>query len=176
MPALSQPAFSDISGTAGLTTQVSGILPAANGGTGNGFAALSGPAASTKTFTLPNASDTIACLGQVNAYTAQQSVTAAALTPGATVSWNMNTAPNATLTPAQNFTLSNPTNVAAGGSGMLTISQDGTGSRIITWGANYRFPGGTKFVLSTAPNAVDEIAWYSPDGTHIDIVGQAAFS
>jgi hypothetical protein len=42
-----------------LTADVSGILPAANGGTGNGFTLFSGPATSTKTFTLPNASSTI---------------------------------------------------------------------------------------------------------------------
>ena len=35
------------------------ILPAANGGTGNGFVAFTGPTTSTKTFTLPNASATI---------------------------------------------------------------------------------------------------------------------
>ncbi len=38
---------------------VTGILPGANGGTGNGFAAFSGPASSLKTFALPNASATI---------------------------------------------------------------------------------------------------------------------
>jgi hypothetical protein len=42
-----------------LTTGVTGILPGANGGTGNGFFAVSGPATSLKTFTLPNASATI---------------------------------------------------------------------------------------------------------------------
>jgi hypothetical protein len=42
-----------------LTNGVTGILPAANGGTANGFTAFSGPATSTKTFTLPNASATI---------------------------------------------------------------------------------------------------------------------
>lgn len=42
-----------------LTTDVSGILPATNGGTGNGFFAISGPASSTKTFTFPNATATV---------------------------------------------------------------------------------------------------------------------
>lgn len=42
-----------------LTTGVSGILPVANGGTNNAFIAWSGPASSTKTYTLPNASSTI---------------------------------------------------------------------------------------------------------------------
>lgn len=42
-----------------LTTEVTGILPGANGGTGNGFFAVTGPAASLKTFTFPNASATV---------------------------------------------------------------------------------------------------------------------
>ena len=43
-----------------LASQVQGLLPVANGGTGNGFTKFSGPATSEKTFTLPNASSTIA--------------------------------------------------------------------------------------------------------------------
>jgi len=42
-----------------LTTDVSGILPGANGGTGNGFFAVSGPTTSLKTFTFPDASSTV---------------------------------------------------------------------------------------------------------------------
>lgn len=42
-----------------LTTDVSGILPTANGGLNNAFFAVSGPATSTKTYTFPNASTTI---------------------------------------------------------------------------------------------------------------------
>jgi hypothetical protein len=42
-----------------LTTTVSGILPGANGGTGNGFFAVTGPATALKTFTFPNASATV---------------------------------------------------------------------------------------------------------------------
>jgi hypothetical protein len=38
---------------------VTNILGAANGGTGNGFFAVSGPATTTKTFTFPNASATV---------------------------------------------------------------------------------------------------------------------
>ncbi|MBI3405310.1 MAG: hypothetical protein HY046_07600 [Acidobacteria bacterium] len=42
-----------------LTTEVGGILAGTNGGTGNGFFAITGPATSLKTFTFPNASATI---------------------------------------------------------------------------------------------------------------------
>lgn len=47
-------------GTGGITANAfSGILPGANGGTGNGFFAVSGPSTSLKTFTFPNASATV---------------------------------------------------------------------------------------------------------------------
>jgi hypothetical protein len=46
-------------GAVSLTADVSGILPGANGGTGNGFTAFTGPTTSLKTFTLPDASATI---------------------------------------------------------------------------------------------------------------------
>jgi hypothetical protein len=42
-----------------LGSEVSGILPGANGGTGNGFFTVSGPATALKTFTFPNASATV---------------------------------------------------------------------------------------------------------------------
>lgn len=42
-----------------LTTDVSGILPGANGGTANGFFAVTGPTTSLKTFTFPNVSATV---------------------------------------------------------------------------------------------------------------------
>ncbi|MCX6300986.1 MAG: hypothetical protein NTW82_02275, partial [Bacteroidia bacterium] len=47
-------------GTIDLTAKVAGILPSANGGTGNGFTKFTGPTTSEKTFTLPDASGTIA--------------------------------------------------------------------------------------------------------------------
>lgn len=46
-------------GAVSLTADVSGILPTANGGTANAFFTVSGPAASAKTFTFPNASSTV---------------------------------------------------------------------------------------------------------------------
>jgi hypothetical protein len=51
------PAFGSID--VGQAAAVTGVLAGVNGGTGNGFTAFSGPAASLKTFTLPNATATI---------------------------------------------------------------------------------------------------------------------
>lgn len=46
-------------GAVSLTADVSGILPGANGGTGNAFFAVTGPTTSLKTFTFPDASSTV---------------------------------------------------------------------------------------------------------------------
>jgi len=45
--------------TIDLTTKVTGVLPAANGGIGNAFFAISGPASTVKTYTFPNATCTV---------------------------------------------------------------------------------------------------------------------
>lgn len=74
--ASNNPAWSQIDMTNGVT----GILPSMNGGTGNGFTKFSGPTTSEKTFTLPNASDTIACWGIANAYTGANTQTAGSYT------------------------------------------------------------------------------------------------
>jgi hypothetical protein len=50
-------------------------LTGAKGGTNNAFMQFSGPAASMKTYTLANASDTIAMLGQIQTWTGAQSFT-----------------------------------------------------------------------------------------------------
>lgn len=48
------------------------IIASTYGGTGNGFTKFAGPAGSEKTFTLPNANDTLAGLGQANIWTGVQ--------------------------------------------------------------------------------------------------------
>ena len=45
-----------------LTSQVTGILPVANGGTNNAYFTVSGPATSAKTYTFPNANMSVGYL------------------------------------------------------------------------------------------------------------------
>jgi hypothetical protein len=55
-------------------------------------------------------------------------------------------------------TFANPVNLSAGSFGSFTIVQDGTGSRLATWGTNWKFVGGSK-TLSTAASSVDRVDW-----------------
>jgi hypothetical protein len=52
-----------------LTTNVTDILPAANGGTASAFFSVSGPASSVKTYTFPNESMTVVGLSQTQTLT-----------------------------------------------------------------------------------------------------------
>jgi hypothetical protein len=59
-----------------------------------------------------------------------------------------------TFTANSNFTLNLPTNMAAGQNLVLIITQDATGSRVMTSNAGYKFVNGSK-ILSIAPNYID---------------------
>jgi hypothetical protein len=89
-----------------------------------------------------------------------------ALTDAATITWNMNLGSFASVTLAGSRTLAFPTNVNAGANYTLTVKQDATGGRMLIYAANYKWPGGVPFALSTAPNAIDVITFVS-DGTYM---------
>lgn len=78
-----------------------------------------------------------------------------ALTPGTNVATDMSAGFNFTLAMGGNYTLDNPTNTKDGQTGAIVITQDGTGSRTLAYGSNWKFAGGTDPVLSTAAGAVD---------------------
>jgi hypothetical protein len=61
-----------------------------------------------------------------------------------------------TFTANNNFTLNEPTNMIAGSSLVLIITQDGTGNRVMTADTDLKFANGAK-TLSSAGSAVDMI-------------------
>ena len=82
-----------------------------------------------------------------------------ALTDAATIAVDMGTANNFSVTLGGNRTLGNPTNLLAGQSGVIFITQDGTGSRTLAYSSFWDFSQGTAPTLTTTANAVDAIVY-----------------
>ena len=73
-----------------------------------------------------------------------------------------------TVSMTENVTTMTLNNPALGQTVNILLTQDGTGSRVITWPASFKWPGGTAEILSTNPNAVDLLvitylgtSWYA---------------
>jgi hypothetical protein len=79
----------------------------------------------------------------------------ATLTDGATITWDVSTAPVAKVTLGGNRTLSAPTNGATGQFVSLLVIQDGTGSRTLTWNSAYEFASDTAPTLTTTASLGD---------------------
>ena len=78
------------------------------------------------------------------------------------------TANNFSMTLTGTSRLMNPTTLVAGQSGVLFISQDSNGSRLLSYQDYWDFPdGGTAPVLTTTANAVDMIVWIARSSTKI---------
>ena len=90
-----------------------------------------------------------------------------ALVDGATITPDFADSNNFSVTLGGNRTLANPTNVVAGQSGCIWISQDGTGNRALAYGSNWDFTGGTPPTLSTAASAVDCLVYAVESSTKI---------
>jgi hypothetical protein len=83
---------------------------------------------------------------------------------------------NYSVTLAGNRTLANPTNITAGQSGSIFVSQDATGSRTLAYGTYWDFAGGTAPTLSTAASSVDRIDYVVRTATSIHAVFTANYS
>ena len=100
-------------------------------------------------------------------YTAGQRGEITVLTDGATVTPDFDDSNNFSLTIGGNRTLANPTNITAGQSGVIVITQDGTGGRTLAFSSYWKFPGGTAPTLTTTAAAVDVLAYYVESTTRI---------
>lgn len=109
-------------------------------------------------------------------YSAGQRGTITALTDGATITPDLAASNNFSVTLAGNRTLANPTNIVAGQSGSVFITQDGTGSRTLAFGSYWDFAGGTAPTLSTDAASVDRIDYVVRSATSIHAVFTAAYS
>ena len=90
-----------------------------------------------------------------------------ALTDGATITADFADSNNFSVTLGGNRTLANPSNIVAGQSGCIWITQDGTGSRTLAYGTDWEFTGGTAPTLTTTAGAVDCLVYAVQSATKI---------
>lgn len=109
-------------------------------------------------------------------FTAAQGTTITALTDSATIATDASLSNAFSVTLAGNRTLSNPTNVVAGRTYIWIITQDATGSRTLSYGSNFMFPGGTAPTLSTAAGSIDRIVGFAKSSTEIMCNAELGFS
>jgi len=86
--------------------------------------------------------------------TAKANVATTALVDGATITWDASQGQIASVTLGGNRTMANPTNLKIG-SYILFVTQDGAGSRTLTWGNSFLWSSGVAPPLTTAASRVD---------------------
>lgn len=103
----------------------------------------------------------------VQTFSVAQRGAVSALTDGTTITPDFAVANNFSVTLGGNRTLANPSNLTAGQSGVIVITQDGTGSRTLAYGSYWKFAAGTAPTLTTTASAVDVLAYYVESSTRI---------
>jgi len=144
---------------------------------------------STKTVTVDSFLDSAAIGNSVQAFDADTAKTDVAqtftasqrgeittLTSATTVTPDFAASNNFTLTLAHTMDFANPTNCTPGQSGSIFLVQDGTGSRVITWGSYFDWAGGTAPTLSTAAGSVDRLDYIVRSASSIHSVVTLAYS
>jgi len=87
------------------------------------------------------------------------------LTDAASITWDIDDGDVGIITLGGAREIANPTNIVAGGSYKLIVKQDATGSRTLTYGTYYKFPGSVTPVLTSTASAVDLIEFFAESTT-----------
>ena len=111
-----------------------------------------------------------ALLATAQNWTAGQRGEITALTSATTVTPDMADSNHFSCTMAHNITFANPSNLTAGQTGSIFLTQDGTGSRTASWGTYWDWAGGTAPTLTTTAAAVDRIDYVVRSATSINAV------
>ena len=131
---------------------------------GSTYAPLASPTF-TGTVTIPAGASIsgYAALASAQSFTAAQRGAVTALTDGATITPDFSLSNNWSLSLGGSRTLANPTNLTAGQSGTIVITNGGAYS--LAFGSSWKFPGGT--APSLTASATDVLAYYVESATRI---------
>lgn len=121
----------------------------------------------SNTYTQAQSDSRYAQLAATQTFTAAQRGAITTLTDGATITADFATTNHFQVTLGGNRTLANPSNQTAGQSGAIRIVQDGTGSRTLAYGSNWKFSNGSAPVLTTTANAVDILVYFVESASRI---------
>ena len=117
-----------------------------------------------------------ALLATAQNWTAGQRGEITALTSATTVTPDMADSNHFSCTMAHNITFANPSNLTAGQTGSIFLTQDGTGSRTASWGTYWDWVGGTAPTLTTTAAAVDRIDYVVRSASSINAVASLNLS
>ena len=170
-----------IGGTVGALTNIANTFTAAQSfpasgilikGSSTGYTtvASANTGASSYTITMPAATDTVAVLGQTQTFSKAIIGSPVALTVSANaVAVDLSLANNFTLTlqATTGQTLSNPTNIVAGQSGVIAITQNATPSTLAYGSYWIEATVGAASAVSTTAGAQNILSYYVFDATHI---------
>jgi len=109
-------------------------------------------------------------LAAVNTFTKAQSGSITALSDGSTIAVDLSLNNHFSVTLGGNRALGNPSNIVAGTSGSIFITQDGTGSRTLSYSSYYDFAGGTAPTLTTTASKIDRIDYIARTTTSLHCV------
>ena len=152
-----------IATSAALATSIGTRLPLAGG-------ALTGILSATDVICSGVGVDVDALLGKDVRIAKAAVADIVSLSDGANISVDFNAGQNFAVQLAGNRTIDNPTNCVPGQTGSIFVIQDGTGSRTLSYGTNYKFPGGTAPTLSTGASACDRIDYITFTSTNVHAV------
>lgn len=160
--------FNSVSGVMRLYTGSAWVAAYVQGVASSiGFTPTGGIAATDVQAAIAEVDSEAAKLAVAQSFTKAQRGAVVALTDGATITPDFSLANNFSVTLGGSRTLANPTNLTAGQSGIITITQDGTGSRTLAYGSYWKFAAGTAPTLTTTASAVDVLAYYVESSTRI---------
>lgn len=100
----------------------------------------------------------------------------AAVTASSDVTLDLSTNNNFLVSLESPATLTNPSNPSIGQTGHIYLIQDAVGSRTLSFGTQWNFPGGTTPTLSTSINSIDMLVYNIRASDQIDSVLLKEFS
>lgn len=156
-----------ITGNVVLASGATFAFEGATDNTHETFLAVVDPTAD-RTITFPDATGTVPLLSNAQTYTAAQRGAVSGLTSATGITIDLSIANNFSLTMGHTVTLNNPSNIVAGQSGVIFVTQPASGTTYaMVFDSYWDFAGGTAPSLTQTNGATDVIVYAVQSATSI---------